>query len=415
MTLSKLKLLAIPLGIAAAVATGAAVLADPAQDAQKRTAPAAGSRVADPSQPETVTVEREALDPRLAALSRIEMAREALRDFESDRIYPDSDKINQWSLRLMEAESELARTPEERFKAVEDHRDRLRKWERVAKTIASGRGEPGPRNIMLNWQFHQMQAERMLAAAKKPRSDRFAASEASVSKFVPPSPAAPAFATDASGPEGGVASDASGPPDPFHASAPAAKGGFGTQKASSRAKTQPTQSVGMPGMGMMMGGGGFGGVGGPRAMKSVEDARRVEIAEMLPKVEELDKTPKSQAIHKKLNEPISMSFANETPLEDVLKYIKSATQGPNDTGIPIYVDPVGLAEAEKTLTSPITMDLEGVPLKTTLRLMLKQLGLAYCVKEGVLYISSVNGIFQELEEFESTHPEMKKPETGGIQ
>ena len=56
-------------------------------------------------------------------------------------------------------------------------------------------------------------------------------------------------------------------------------------------------------------------------------------------VDLLDRDPKTTPILAKLDEPISMSFANETPLEDVLKYIKSATQGPNDTGIPIYVDP----------------------------------------------------------------------------
>ena len=47
------------------------------------------------------------------------------------------------------------------------------------------------------------------------------------------------------------------------------------------------------------------------------------------------------------------------------------------------------------------MDLEGVPLKTTLRLMLKQLGLAYCVRDGVLIISSDQGISEELEEAQS--------------
>jgi RNA polymerase sigma factor (sigma-70 family) len=96
----------------------------------------------------------------------------------------------------------------------------------------------------------------------------------------------------------------------------------------------------------------------------------------------------SRAILEKLEKPISMSFANETPLEDVLKYIKSATQSRNDTGIPIYVDPVGLNEAEKTMTSPVQLDLEGVPLKTTLRLLLKQLGLTYWVKDGLLMITS---------------------------
>jgi hypothetical protein len=105
-------------------------------------------------------------------------------------------------------------------------------------------------------------------------------------------------------------------------------------------------------------------------------------------VDLLDRDPKTKSILAKLEEPISMSFANETPLEDVLKYIKSATQGPNDTGIPIYVDPVGLNEAEKTMTSPVTLDLEGVPLKTTLRLLLKQLGLTYTVKDGLLTITS---------------------------
>ncbi len=44
------------------------------------------------------------------------------------------------------------------------------------------------------------------------------------------------------------------------------------------------------------------------------------------------------------------------------------------------------------------MDLEGVPLKTSLRLILKQLGLAYCVRDGVLIISSVQGIREELAE-----------------
>jgi hypothetical protein len=98
--------------------------------------------------------------------------------------------------------------------------------------------------------------------------------------------------------------------------------------------------------------------------------------------------PLAQSTAARLEMPISMSFANETPLEDVLKYIKSATQGPNDTGIPIYVDPLGLNEVEKTMTSPVTLDLEGVPLRITLRLLLKQLELGYTIEDGVLMITS---------------------------
>ena len=52
-----------------------------------------------------------------------------------------------------------------------------------------------------------------------------------------------------------------------------------------------------------------------------------------------------------------------------------------DTGIPIYLDPVGLQEAEKTMTSPITLDLEGVPLKTTLA-MVRVVSVPYSTTAG---------------------------------
>jgi RNA polymerase sigma factor (sigma-70 family) len=97
---------------------------------------------------------------------------------------------------------------------------------------------------------------------------------------------------------------------------------------------------------------------------------------------------KSQAILAKLEEPVVMSFPNETPLEDMLKYIKQATQGAGGSGLPIYVDPVGLQEAEKTIQSPVSIDLEGVPLRRTLQLALSQLGLAYFVDDGILVITS---------------------------
>jgi hypothetical protein len=96
----------------------------------------------------------------------------------------------------------------------------------------------------------------------------------------------------------------------------------------------------------------------------------------------------SQGLLDKLEVPISMSFANETPLEDVLKYIENATQGPNDSGIPIYVDPVGLQEAEKSMASTVSLDLEGVPLRLSLRLMLRQLGLTFYVRDGLLTITA---------------------------
>ncbi len=99
-------------------------------------------------------------------------------------------------------------------------------------------------------------------------------------------------------------------------------------------------------------------------------------------------TPRTKAVLAQLDEPISMSFANETPLEDVVKYITQATTTANSPGIPIVVNAIGLEQARRKLQSTVQIDLEGVSLKTTMRLMLDQLGLAYTIKDGLLVISS---------------------------
>ena len=57
-------------------------------------------------------------------------------------------------------------------------------------------------------------------------------------------------------------------------------------------------------------------------------------------------------------------------------------------GIPIYVDPIGLQDSDKTMASTVVIDLDGIPLKTTLRLLLKQLSLEYVVKDGLMTITS---------------------------
>jgi hypothetical protein len=119
---------------------------------------------------------------------------------------------------------------------------------------------------------------------------------------------------------------------------------------------------------------------GPRPVLDGPDA--------LPWWGKVPRDPASRAILKKLEAPVSMSFPNETPLEDVLRYIKACTQGPTDSGLPMYVDPAGLNAARKTMTSPVSLDLEGVPLRITLRLLLKQLGLTYDVKDGLLTITA---------------------------
>jgi hypothetical protein len=163
---------------------------------------------------------------------------------------------------------------------------------------------------------------------------------------------------------------------------------------------------------------GMGGRAGMMGNMMNAEARnrvlRASIATSAAVVASRDPNPKSKEIFKKLEEPISMSFANETPLDDVLKYIKQASTTKTYSGIPIYVDPKGLKDVEKNLTSTVAIDLEGIPLKTTLRLLLKQLDLAYCIRDGVLIISSVPGIAEELQEAQN-ELEANDPPKGGLQ
>ena len=131
------------------------------------------------------------------------------------------------------------------------------------------------------------------------------------------------------------------------------------------------------------GGGGFGGGG-------MVDDRPPRIRRQHPADIE-----RNTLIEERLGKAVAMKFANETPLEDVLKHVKEQTKDDKGKGIPIYVDPIGIQNTEKTLQSPVTVDLEDVPLRTTLRLILAQLGMDYRVRDGMLYISDADSLEDE--------------------
>jgi hypothetical protein len=73
----------------------------------------------------------------------------------------------------------------------------------------------------------------------------------------------------------------------------------------------------------------------------------------------------------------------------MLKYVITSTKPPPCMSrLPIYVDPVGLQEAGQTMTSPVQIDAQGIPLKTSLRAALNRIGLNYLVKDGLLTITA---------------------------
>ena len=98
--------------------------------------------------------------------------------------------------------------------------------------------------------------------------------------------------------------------------------------------------------------------------------------------------PANARILSELEKAVPMHFRDETPLEDLRKHIERATAGSDGKGIPIYVDALGLQEAEVSMTSTFHIDAENVPLKATLRFSLRQLGLTYLIEDGFLEITS---------------------------
>jgi serine/threonine protein kinase len=119
----------------------------------------------------------------------------------------------------------------------------------------------------------------------------------------------------------------------------------------------------------------------------------------IPKPEKPEKTPRpllaklstQQELITALEMRVPMRFPRGTSLGDLVMHIRKATKGANYAGIPVFVDALGLQEAEKSMASVLTVDVQGRPLKQTLRLALRELGLDYRTSEGLLNISSAGG------------------------
>jgi hypothetical protein len=88
-----------------------------------------------------------------------------------------------------------------------------------------------------------------------------------------------------------------------------------------------------------------------------------------------------KAIMKALNSPVSVDFKG-TGIEQVVQYLSGATKQP------IMLDRAALSEAQVSYDTPVTVKLEGVALRTVLKRILSDLGLAYVIKDQSLQITS---------------------------
>jgi hypothetical protein len=109
---------------------------------------------------------------------------------------------------------------------------------------------------------------------------------------------------------------------------------------------------------------------------------------------------RTEGIYDALSRPLDPMYPDTARLDEVLKLIRKRTTGRPKlpTGIPIYVDPIGLQEAGTSLGSPVKkpLSLERPTLGEHLRRILEPLGLAYEVKDGYLMITSKESLDEPL-------------------
>jgi hypothetical protein len=102
------------------------------------------------------------------------------------------------------------------------------------------------------------------------------------------------------------------------------------------------------------------------------------------------RTAQNARIYKALEQKIRMSFGEETPLEDVFKHIQTATADADGKGIPIQSGEMHPSGGDLVMTPTVrSIDFDGISLRTSLSLCLKQLDCTYHVKDGSLVIHSL--------------------------
>jgi hypothetical protein len=88
---------------------------------------------------------------------------------------------------------------------------------------------------------------------------------------------------------------------------------------------------------------------------------------------------KERAIVRTLDSTLSVSFKNSR-FQDVIEYLQTLT------GLPIVVHASALEEAGVTYDTPVTLQVKGVAVRSLLRKILADLGLAYVLKEETVQV-----------------------------
>src|SRR5689334_3336748 len=101
------------------------------------------------------------------------------------------------------------------------------------------------------------------------------------------------------------------------------------------------------------------------------------------------KSPAETRIRQQLQEPTKLEFI-ETPLNEAVAYLQDLH------GIAIQLDRKALEDAHVFADVPVTLSVDNVSLRTSLKLLLRPFDLAYVVEDDVLLITTTEVASQQV-------------------
>lgn len=113
----------------------------------------------------------------------------------------------------------------------------------------------------------------------------------------------------------------------------------------------------------------------------------VAAPEFLPRL-----SPNEDRILRALSEPTEVAF-NDNPLEEALNYLKDLHK------IEIWIDKEELSANGIATDQQVNLNISGITLRSTLRLLLKPLLLTYVIEDEVLKVTTKDGKFDERQRF----------------
>jgi RNA polymerase sigma factor (sigma-70 family) len=145
---------------------------------------------------------------------------------------------------------------------------------------------------------------------------------------------------------------------------------------------------------------------GPGDASSNSSVREIEGGAIAPgPIAVVGNDPASKEVARRLEGTIALKLPEASMLSAFLDAFKSKTMVQGGRPLLVYVDSLAIGNK---LQGGISLDLEGVPARMALKLALRQLGLVYLIRDGMILITTLDRV-EDLDAFLDDDQGIKRP------